>query len=197
MSKDGAGECRDDPYSAAGLPESLSLVALALKSGEAAKIRYPNYRLTRLVADRLDMDETDIANLSAILGTDLVGDADPMRRPFDLLLRRTITKYALGILFYDDGLGVHHQSIRPKGYDFFDEEVIALDMERWRADYRAMSLERQMLAASILWLFRGGADNFWLRRVPCTWHAADAIARMKEAGVLEDWARLLALYPGW
>jgi hypothetical protein len=33
-----------------------------------------------------------------------------------------------------------------------------------RADYRAMTAAQQMLAASIIWLYRGGKDNRWLRR---------------------------------
>jgi hypothetical protein len=57
--------------------------------------------------------------------------------------------------------------------------------------------ERQMLAASIIWLYRAAKDNVWLRRVPCTWHAGEAIACMKAAGVLGGWARHFALYPGW
>lgn len=70
-------------------------------------------------------------------------------------------------------------------------------MEQWRADYRHMPEERQMMAASIVWLYRAGKDNVWLRRVPCTWHAADAIVCLEAVGAFEDWARLYALYPGW
>jgi hypothetical protein len=70
-------------------------------------------------------------------------------------------------------------------------------MAQWRANFREMSDERQMIAASIVWLYRAGKDNVWLRRVPCTWHAADAIKCMSATNVLTDWARLYALYPGW
>ncbi len=66
-----------------------------------------------------------------------------------------------------------------------------------RADYRAMTAAQQMLAASIIWLYRGGKDNRWLRRVPCTWHAADAIDEMRRRDALADWGRLIPLYPGW
>jgi hypothetical protein len=52
-------------------------------------------------------------------------------------------------------------------------------------------------AASVIWLYRAGKDNVWLRLVPCTWHAGDAIERMRSTGLLSDWARLFALYPGW
>jgi hypothetical protein len=43
----------------------------------------------------------------------------------------------------------------------------------------------------------GEADKLWLARLPSTWHAADAVAALAEAGALRDWGRLVALYPGW
>lgn len=120
-----------------------------------------------------------------------------MTRPFDFHLRDVIARYDLGALIRDDGHAPYHHSIRPTGYDFHRDEVIPVGMEQWRADYREMPDERQMMAASIVWLYRAGKDNVWLRRVPCTWHAADAIACLVTAGAFEDWARLYALYPGW
>lgn len=179
------------------VPEPLALIELALRAPETAKQCYPNYRLTRLVASRLELDDADMALLAAILGLRLCEPASGVPRPFDHHLRHMIFAYGLGALFSDNGPGAHHHAIRPIGYDFHCDEVIPIGMEQWRADYRAMSDERQMLAASILWLYRAGKDNCWLRRVPCTWHAADAIDHMKATGVLADWARLFALYPGW
>jgi hypothetical protein len=118
-------------------------------------------------------------------------------RPFDHHLRYVIVRYGLEALFCDDGHGPYHHAIRPTGYDFYRDEVIPAGMEKWRADYRGIPDELQMLAASIIWLCGAGKDNVWLRRVPCTWHAGDAIACMNATGVLGDWARLCALYPGW
>ena len=57
-------------------------------------------------------------------------------------------------------------------------------MDQWRADYRAMPNVRQMMAASIAWLYGAGENNVWLRRVPCTWHATAAIACLR---VAEHW----------
>lgn len=179
------------------LPEPLALIALALQSPEAARERYPDYRMTKLVASRLELDDADVERLAAILGIDLTNQLGDVPRPFDHHLRHVIARYDLGALFSADGPGTYHHAIRPTGYDFHYDEVIPTGMEQWRADYRAMSDERQMLAASIIWLYRAGKDNRWLRRVPCTWQAADAIDHMRSAGVLADWARLFALYPGW
>lgn len=178
-------------------PEPLALIALSLQSPAAARERYPDYRLTKLVASRLELDDADMVRLTAILGIGLSDPRDDVLRPFDHHLRHVIARYDFGSLFCADGPGTYHHAIRPTGYDFHYDEVIPTAMEQWRADYRAMPDERQMLAASIIWLYRAGKDNRWLRRVPCTWQAADAINHMQSAGVLVDWARLFALYPGW
>jgi hypothetical protein len=54
-----------------------------------------------------------------------------------------------------------------------------------------------MLVASLLWLYRGGEDKTWMARLPKAWHAVDALVALRAAGLLEDWAKLVALYPGW
>lgn len=179
------------------LPEPLEVIHLSLKSIQAAQERFPGYRLTRLVGSRLELDDADIGRLSSILGVDFLQPVSSVSRPFDSHLRDVIARYGLETLFRDDGHAPYHHAIRPTGYDFHRDEVIPTGMEQWRADYRHMPEARQMMAASIIWLYRAGKDNVWLRRVPCTWHAADAIERLRAAGAFGDWARLYALYPGW
>ena len=177
------------------LAEPLEVIRLSLESIDAARARFPGYRLTRLA--RLELDEIDVGRLSSVFGIDLRRSAPDVSRPFDDHLRKMIDRYGLGALFRDDGHAPYHHAIRPTGYDFYRDEVIPEGMEKWRADYREMSEERQMLAASVMWLYRARKDRVWLRRVPCTWQAADAIVCMNAAGALVDWARLYALYPGW
>lgn len=169
------------------LTEPLALIELAVRFPEAARERFPAYRLTRLVASRLELDDVDISQLAAILRTGTIQPSLDDPRPFDHQLRYVIHRYSLESLFSDDGPGTYHHVIRPTGYDFHHDAVIPAGMEQWRADYRAMSDERQMLAASIIWLYRAGKDNRWLRRVPCTWQAADAVSHMHSTGVLVDW----------
>jgi hypothetical protein len=173
------------------------LLSLALADPEHAKERFPAYRLTRLVTARFDMDDTEaciFANLARPLATvRLLHDT----APFNDHLRDAIERFGLTSLFCDNGPGRYHHAIRPTGYDYHADAVDAWGMDRWRADYRAMTAAQQMLAASIIWLYRGGKDNRWLRRVPCTWHAADAIDEMRRRDVLADWGRLISLYPGW
>jgi hypothetical protein len=160
------------------LAEPLVVMELALRSPGEAKVRFPNYRFSRLVASRLQLDDLDIESFSGILELESVNPSMEQRRPFDYQLGHVITRYGLQSLFSDDGPGPYHHdhhAIRPTGYDFHSDTVIPIAMERWRADYRGMPDHRQMLAASIIWLYRGGKDNCWLRRVPCTWRVADAL----------------------
>lgn len=188
-----------DPLALADPLQSIPLAVLKLSLLEPVKARtdFPDYRLTRLVTARLDMEDGDIAALTVLTGCVLPQPPVSIAREFELQLRTVIERYGLSSLFQDDGPGRFHHAIRPSGYDYQADEVDALGMEHWRAFYRGMSPERQMLAASILWLYRGRKDNRWLRRVPCTWHASDAIQRLNSSGLLSDWGQLIALYPGW
>ena len=71
--------------------------------------------------------------------------------------------------------------VRPCGIAWRTERVDAQAMAEWRRGYNKT-------------LAPGAADA---GRLPSTWHAADAIAALQEAGALRDWGRLIALYPGW
>jgi hypothetical protein len=173
------------------------LLALALSDAQHAKERFPEFRLTRLVTARLDMDDDEAISFAGLAETIPSRPLSHGEAQFDEHLRAVIRHVDLTSLFRDDGPGRHHQAVRPGGYDYETDQVDAEGMEKWRADYRAMSTARQMVAASIIWLYCGAKDKRWLRRVPCTWHAVDALHEMRCSGVLADWGRLIALYPGW
>lgn len=173
-----------------------ALLSLSPSDVNRAKERFPDYRLTRLVLARFDMDDAE-----ASVFVDMTGAAAPATilggAPFNDHLRTSIERFDLTALFCDDGPGRYHQAIRPTGYDYYVDAVDAVAMEKWRADYRAMPPAQQMFAATIVWLYRGGKDSRWLRRVPCTWHAADAVDEMHRSNILPDWGLLVSLYPGW
>jgi hypothetical protein len=174
----------------------LPMLALAAVDSDRAKERFPAYRLTQLVLARLDMTDSETTVFADFT------DATPGPhffglKPFYDHLRASIERLALAPLFTSDGPGKYHHTIRPSGYDYYADAVDPTGMERWRADYRTMTPAQQMFAASIIWLYRGKKDNCWLRRVPCTWHAVDAIEEMRRRGVLASWGRLVLLYPGW
>jgi hypothetical protein len=69
----------------------------------------------------------------------------------------------------------YDHATRPRGYDYSVDTVHSKDLESRRADYRSMNFVQQIFTASIIWLCRGGEDNVWLGRVPCTWLAAEAL----------------------
>jgi hypothetical protein len=177
--------------------DCTTIIRMALSDPVAAETAFPGYRLTRLVTTRLEMGEQELR-----VFRDLSGELDEETQAgdpalFEQHLRVIIPKYDLFAFFQEDGPARFHHAFRPTGYDYFLDQVDPQGMEKWRADYRDMSTQCQMLAASIIWLYRGRKDNVWLRRVPSTWHAAEAIHVMQSGGVLEDWARLMFLYPGW
>lgn len=176
-------------------PETL--LRMTLTCPEQAHERYSGYRLSQLVAARFDMNDAEALAFARLADHRGVSNLDAGPRAFDNHLRWVLEQFDLWPLFADDGPGRQHHAIRPKGYDYYADMVDAAAMERWRADYRGMRPERQMLAASIIWLYRGGKDNRWLRRVPCTWHATGAVTEMYRQGVLAPWGTLIALYPGW
>ena len=152
-------------------------------------------RLSKLVAQRFDIDDDEAWRFALACG----GGAAIMagHEPFDRHLRDVIRRYGLTLLFREAGPGRYHQAIRPTGYDHDAEAVIPEAMEAWRATYRALPEAHQMIAATIVWLYRGGQDTVWLRRVAVAWPAVDAIAVLRDANALADWGLLVALYPGW
>jgi hypothetical protein len=173
-----------------------TLLSLATSDPVGAKERFPDYRLTQLVLTRFDMNDVE-ASVFIDLTEATAPESVPGGTPFNDHLRTSIDRFALTELFRDDGPGRHHQAIQPTGYNYYVDAVDATAMEKWRADYRAMSPAQQMFAATIIWLYRGGKDNRWLRRVPCMWHAVDAVGEMRRSDILADWGTLVSLYPGW
>jgi hypothetical protein len=180
-----------------GKSSAQVLLSLAVTDVGRARELFPAYRLTQLVSARFDLDEAEAAFFTDLTDASCPTPGLASTALFNDHLRASIERYFLTTLFCDDGPGRHHHAIRPTGYDYYADAVDAEGMEQWRVDYRAMAASRQMFAASIIWLYRGGKDNRWLRRVPCTWHAADAVCEMSWDGVLADWGLLISLYPGW
>lgn len=154
-------------------------------------------RLAAFVTRRVLMSDEEAEEWAVSGGLAIKGPFQHHPRPFDAHLRRILDAYRLGSLFGDDGPGQHHHQIRPLGYNYREDQVCPLGMELWRAEYRAMEPVRQMMAATAIWLYRGGKDSRWLRRVPCVWSASDALQELEEAGSFEDWLKLVVLYPGW
>ncbi|WP_423382467.1 hypothetical protein [Burkholderia sp. LMG 32019] len=153
-------------------------------------------RMDRLVAGSLDLDDHETLLLEALAGGTCVRT---MRTPahFFTVLKQAISELRLSRLFCSSSQGEFHRSICPAAYDERSGEHHPAEMAEWRAAFRAMAPEQQMMAATIVWMYRSGADSIWLRRVPCTWRAQEALRYMRDAGCLAIWIRLIARFPGW
>lgn len=151
-------------------------------------------RLSTFVASRFDMDDDEAHGFALACGN---AAAIVRHGSFDRHLRDVIQRYRLANLLQDVGSGRHHQAIKPTGYDHVADAVIPETMAQWRATYRALPEPYQMVAATIIWLYRAGPDTVWLRRVAVAWPAAYAVEVLHEDGALADWGLLIALYPGW
>lgn len=179
--------------------ESLLAWVTSAKQGlllqNATTSRLDEMRLEDLVLSLLDLDAERAAQLDAWSDADSLFERSPGR--FNEALQRAILQLRLFKLFARTYDGEHHRSICPAAYNERTGEHYPQEMARWRADFRAMSPEQQMMATTIVWMYRAGPDSIWLRRVPCTWKASEALHYMRDTGCLAAWLQLIARYPGW
>ena len=174
----------------------VAVVAMAVASPTFARGRFPKLRLVDVVAKVPVMDGREIRALATVCGANIDGSS---RAPaFAAHLLDVIARYQLDAFFTRvPDRAINGIDVRPRGIDWRTEQVDAEAMAEWRRAYKGLPPVRQMMVATIIWLYRGEPDKTWLARLPSTWHAADAIAALVEAGALRDWGRLVALYPGW
>jgi hypothetical protein len=178
----------------------VAVVAMAIASPTFARGRFPKLRLVDVVAKAPAMDGREHRALAAVCGANIEGLPEGSGRApaFAAHLLYVIRCYELDAFFTRvPDRAVNGIDVRPRGINWRTEQADADEMREWRRRYKTLPPVRQMMVATIIWLYRGEPDKTWLARLPSTWHAADAIATLQEAGALKDWGRLVALYPGW
>ncbi len=175
----------------------VAIAAFARISPAFARGRFPKTRLVDVVAQRPGMDADEAVALAAVCGATVQPPFWSHPGPFTEHLLDILERYRMDVFFRRDCPGENHYAIRPRGFDWSTDEEAPAEMKAWRAGYKALPVCRQMMVATVLWLYRGGQDKTWLGRLPCAWHAADAIPVLRVTGHLADWARLVALYSGW
>lgn len=180
----------DDPAYA------LAIIVAAQHSPPLCLDHFSRFRLSALVIRCLDM-HFDEAELLAWLGDQSIMVYQRTAENFYSILTETIDLQRLQLLFCHRENAEYHRRIVPSAYNELTGEVYPAEMALWRANFRGMAPERQMIAATIIWLYQSGQDSTWLRRVPCTWSAPEALHYLKDTGCLPQWLRLLAAYPGW
>ncbi|KAB2918476.1 MAG: hypothetical protein F9K29_07870 [Hyphomicrobiaceae bacterium] len=176
----------------------VALTAFAIVSPAFAKGRFPKTRLVDLIAKAPSMDAMEKLALAAVVGVDNLGAIDATR--FTAQLRHIIDHYGLGKFFMPGRPACHGIDVRPGGIDYHTDQTDPPAMAAWRKAYKDEPPVRQMLIATILWLYNSDEKlikKFWLHRLPCGWHAADAVNTLKHNDALRDWAQLIALYSGW
>ena len=176
----------------------VAVVAMAVASPTFARGRFPKLRLVDVVTKVAAMDGREMRALATVCGAniDSLPEGSGRAPAFAAHLLDVIARYQLDAFFLrDPNQSINGIDVRPRGFDYHTSQVDAPAMAEWRR--AALPPARQMMVATIIWLYRGEADKTWLARLPSTWHAADAIAALQEAGALRDWGRLVALYPGW
>ena len=183
--------------------QPVAAAAYAMVSPIFAKGRFPNYTLINFLRKRPAMDGVEILAFEAVCGAPLeLPEALGGVKFFNQILM-VLEKYSLSDFFVRTPLGRRtvedHHCVRPTGFDFTlpNQPEIPGALKAWRTRYRLLSPVRQMMVATILTLYLTREDEFWMIRVPKDWHVADAIDLMRNEGVLEDWARVVGLYPGW
>lgn len=180
----------------------IALAGYALVSNAFARGRFPDTSFIELIHKRPSMDESEAEAFAAVCGVKVEPPFWGNPEPFGKHLWDVIARYELEP-FYErverhNGKGEHY-AMRPRGLDWSNPgwPEIPGALAKWRTDYKALPPARQLIVMTILNLYNQSLDNKWMFRVPKKWHAADGIQLLREAGYLQDWARLFALYPGW
>lgn len=181
----------------------VALTGYALVSPILARGRFPKFSFIDMIQKRPAMDEREACAFAAVCGADAVPPFWGNPQPFGTHLWEIIERYRLEQFFeriaVPYGSNGDHYFMRPRGFDWSNPErpEVPGALAKWRSDYKKLSPARQLFVATVLQLYKSGDDPYWMVRVPKNWHAAEGVEILRDQGVLADWGRLYALYPGW
>lgn len=179
----------------------IAVAGYAQSSLTPAIAKFPNTTLLDLVRKRPSMDNREAIAFALVCGVEVEPPFWNNPEPFLAYLLEIVSRYEIGGFFEMEGQpeGKRLSSFRPRGFDWSDPNRPEIPgvIEKWRKDYRALPREKQMMVATIMQLYMQRDDQIWMVRVPKKWHAAEAVRTLRHAGFLQDWAKLIALYPGW
>jgi len=177
----------------------VAVTTFATISASFARGRFPDVTLADVVLKRPYMDRREAAALAAVCGERIPSEPDPDARDFAAHLLDVIDRRGFHAFYgrYPEHPACYGIDVRPHGIDWQTHDTDDVGIRAWRKAYKELEAADQIMIATITWLYIGRRENAWLWRVPYRWHAADAIHILKEAGLLGDWAKLVALYQGW
>lgn len=181
----------------------VAMAGYTLVSPAFARGRFPKSTFIGLIQVRPAMDADEAKAFADVCGATVTPPFWGNPGPFGTHLWAVIAKYQLEPFFerveqrLSPSQGEHYL-MRPRGFNWLgDWEPNPSVLSRWRADYRKLDTAHQLMVATILQLYRSGDDPYWMVRVPKGWHASEGVQILQDAGYLADWAKLVALYPGW
>lgn len=187
---------------------AVAAVALALAEPMFSRGRFPKLTLVDAVAYRPGMDETLLQTLAAVCGVESLPAGYRYQVPFGEHAWDVVERYELDALFLEApsfSPRPSHLALRPRGFDWGSpaRNEIPGALTQWRRLYRTLPRARQVMAATLMTLYRGEADRIWLKPMDKSLLVADAICALRDCDTqpegiaLRDWGRLVALYPGW
>lgn len=180
----------------------VALVGYALTAPDLAHEYFPKYTFVQLLQGVSRLDSVECESLAALCGVKEERNWN-QRHPkeFGRQLWHVIDRYDLHAFFqrvekpYGDA--GEHFYMRPRGFAWPAHDEIPADLKQWQKDYRAASPLRQVMAATVVYLYNDMAHKYWMVRVKKDWHPADAVEILRAECALEDWGRLYTLYSGW
>lgn len=179
--------------------EPVAALGWCAVSPKFARLRLPEYELGDVITKRPNFDDRTATALAAVCGASISGPFGNRAVQFDEYLRPFLERHRMLGTYFGIDSEPHHYAVRPAGVNWRTEEDDPFELRRWRREYLLEPKHRQMLIATVLWLYRGEGekDSIWLRDLPCSWHIADAYVTLRDAGVLAEWGELVGRYPGW
>ncbi|MBL0929464.1 MAG: hypothetical protein IBJ15_05000 [Alphaproteobacteria bacterium] len=189
---------------------------LSIVEPSKARTLHPRFMLRNAVLRRIhSMGPAEIRSFASLCGVrEEIAFDDDMR--FCAQIEIVVARYSLERLFAPLTGNAAHRAWSPTGFSWEPRDwnptgvsqetkcagrVIGPELPRgihtWRASYKELPAPARMIAATLIWLYRRERDYTWLGRVPQDWHAAYALAKLRDADALADWARLVALYQSW
>lgn len=169
----------------------VALTGYTLVSPEFARGRFPKQTFAGLVNKRSQMNYDEALALAAICKAEAMPPFWSSPAPFVAQINTVLERYGIGGFF--DGTGSDNlYDIAPCGHN---DDADSPKIKEWREAFRELPPEKQLMIVTII-ILRSGEGSHWLQGMK-KHLAIDAICTLRDVGALADWARLVALYPGW
>jgi hypothetical protein len=151
-----------------------AVTAFATISPCFARGRFPDVTLADVVQKRGHMDRSEAAALAAVCGEFIPSEPDPDARDFIAHLLDVIDRQGLDAFYgrYPEHPACFGIDVRPHGIDWETHEANEAGLRVWREAYRNLETSKQMIVATIMWLYVGRQECGWLRHLRHRWHAA-------------------------